>query len=137
MDSGISDIIEFDMISRSCECCNGNDFEPVYSKQSIVTNFEITYRFRVHVVVCRKCGFCFTSPSPTAEDLHRYYTNSLTHYKENGLPYSIGKRISTLQKYQSKQGIFVEIGGDKPKEFHRQCRKLFGTLIIYINRKLI
>jgi len=128
MNSRMADIIEFKMEVRKCECCGGNDFEPVWSNQSIVRKSTATYRFNVHVVVCRRCGFCFTSPSPTNEDLTHFYADGLSGYKEISLPYSIENRISVLERYSVPYGNFVEISGDHPEEFHRLCSDFFGTI---------
>jgi SAM-dependent methyltransferase len=80
-------------------------------------------------VVCRQCGFCFTSPGATAEALNRYYADGLTGYKGIALPYSIERRLQLLERYRAPSGVFVEIGGDRPEEFHRHCTGLFGTIL--------
>lgn len=114
---------------RNCECCDSRDVELVWSSQSVVKKATTTWLFPVRVVVCRQCGFCFTSPSPDSEELSRYYTDSFSGYKGIGLAYSIENRISILSRYSSPLGIFVEVGGDQPDEFHNRCSGLFGKML--------
>ena len=121
---------EITLHPRSCECCGGSNLEPVWSSQSLVKRATNVWRFPVYVVVCRACGFCFTSPGPKREDLARYYAEGLAGYKEIGLPYSIDARLSVLERYRATDGVFVEIGGDQPGEFHRRCAPFFGTLLV-------
>src|SRR3989337_1494911 len=110
---------------RSCECCGGTDLEPVWSSQSQVKRATNVWRFPVNVVVCRACGFCFVSPGPKSDDLSRYYAERQTGYKAIGLPYSVEARLSVLERYRVDDGVFVEIGGDQPDEFHRLCAPYF------------
>ena len=70
-------MIDVPLAARSCECCGGHDLEPVWSNRSVVRKALETYRFRVYVVVCRTCGFCFASPGPSRDDLRRYYAEGL------------------------------------------------------------
>lgn len=61
-----------------------------------------------------------------AAELERYHVEGLTGYKEIGLPYSIEARIGVLERYRVPGGVFAEIGGDAPDEFHQRCAPLFG-----------
>ncbi len=123
-------MLEISLEPRSCECCGGNDLEPVWSSQSIVTRATNTWKFPFNVAVCRICGFCFASPGPKRDDLARYHADGLAGYKEIGLPYSIDARMLVLEKYRMPTGVFAEIGGDKPDEFHRRCAPLFAKQLI-------
>ena len=118
-------MFEISLESRACECCGGNDLEPVWSSKSIVARANGTWLFPVNVVVCRSCAFCFASPGPRREILERYYAEGFASYKKNALPYSVDARISVLERYSVPHGVFAEIGGDQPGEFHRQCAQLF------------
>jgi hypothetical protein len=60
-------MIELPLEPRTCEYCGGNDLEPVWANQSVVRKSLGTYLFRVHLVVCRICGFCFASPGPSRD----------------------------------------------------------------------
>lgn len=117
---------ELELHLRVCECCGGKDLESVWSSEAIVARSSNTWRFPFNVAVCRLCGFCFNSPCPTSEDLSIYYADGFTGYKEIGLPYSIDARMTVLERYSAPNGVFAEIGGDQPGEFHRRCASLFG-----------
>jgi hypothetical protein len=69
------------------------------------------------------------SPAPVSEDLNRYHADGLTGYKGIGLPYLIERRLSVLETYRAPSGVFAEVGGDEPGEFHRRCASLFGQMI--------
>lgn len=122
-------IIEMKLTQRNCECCNSNDMELAWSSQSVVRRATATWLFPVRVVVCRRCGFCFTSPSPDIKELNSYHADGLSGYKGIGLPYSIENRVSILSRYSSPSGVFVEIGGDRPDEFHNRCAGLFEKML--------
>lgn len=121
---------EIKLQSRVCECCGGNNLEPVWSSEAIVTRASNIWRFPFSIAVCRNCGFCFNSPCPTSANLARYYADGLTGYKEIGLPYSIDARLTVLERYSAPNGVFAEIGGDQPDEFHRRCAPLFGKQLV-------
>jgi Methyltransferase domain len=121
---------EITLQSRACECCGGSDLEPVWSGQAIVARSSNTWRFSFNVAVCRTCGFCFNSPGPARDDLSRYYADGLAGCKEIGLPYPIDARMSVLERYSVPTGVFAEIGGDQPGEFHRRCAPLFAKQLI-------
>lgn len=114
---------------RVCECCGGSDLELVWQNSSVVTRANGEWRFPVSIVVCRVCGFCFSSPAPTKESLEKYYSNGYSGFKGIGLPYSIEARLALLKKYAAPNGVFAEIGGDDPGEFHKACSKLFQKQI--------
>ena len=121
-------IIHLQTEMRLCNCCGGSDLELMWSNKSIIVKSSSTWEFPVNVSICRNCGFCFSSPSPNSDDLMKYYGDGNTSYKEISLPYSIEERIRILDKYKVPDGIFVEIGGDAPGEFHRRCTKYFNQL---------
>ena len=115
---------------RLCECCGGNDLEQVWASETIVTQTKNTWQFPFSIVVCRNCGFSFNSPCPSSADLSRYYADGIAGYKQIALPYSIETRIEVLKKFSAPDGVFAEIGGDQPGEFHRHCSSLFGKLLL-------
>lgn len=122
-------LIKMTLEQRSCECCDSNDLELVWENQSVVRRATSTWLFPVRVVICRQCGFCFTSPSPALADLRRYHADGLSGYEGIGLPYSIDVRVSMLARYSVPSGIFAEIGGDRPDEFHDHCAGLFNKML--------
>lgn len=123
-------MLEISLEPRLCECCGGNDLEPVWSSQSVVTRARNTWKFPFNVAVCRTCGFCFASPGPKRDDLARYHADGLAGNKDIGLPYSVDARIVVLERYSVPDGVFAEIGGDQPGEFHRRCAPLFGKQLV-------
>lgn len=121
--------IDVGLEARSCELCRGQDLDLLWSNRSIVRKTDFAYQFRVHVVVCRTCGFCFTSPSAKADDLQQYYADGLSSYKGIGLAYSIERRLSILEKYRAPDGVFVEVSGDRADEFQRRSKAFFKEII--------
>lgn len=126
----VSNMIEIALQPRACECCGSADVEPLWSSFSIVKRAVHTWKFPFAVAACRKCGFCFASPGPRREDLARYHAEGLAGHKQIGLPYSIDARMQVLERYRAVQGVFAEIGGDEPGEFHRRCAPLFGKQLV-------
>ena len=122
-------MIRLPLEKRLCECCGGDDLDAVWSNTGVVKKATSSYLFEVHIVVCRKCGFCFASPGPQQEALKCYYADGLPRYKGIGLAYSIEKRLSVLERYSVPAGVFAEIGGDWPEECHARCTGLFGTIL--------
>lgn len=122
-------MLEIGLEPRICECCGGSDLDQVWSSQSVVRRSVNTWRFPVRVAICRTCGFCFASPGPKSDDLARYHADAMCGYKGIGLPYSIENRQSVLERYRAPAGVFAEVGGDQPGEFHRRCAGLFGKQI--------
>ena len=114
---------------RLCECCDGDDLELMWSSKSVVVRKVHTWEFPVNVSICRNCGFCFSSPSPNNNDLMKYHEDGNVGFKEISLPYSIEERLRTLNKYKVPGGVFVEIGGDGPGEFHQKASQYFSQLI--------
>lgn len=125
-----SNLLEIALEARACECCGAMNAESLWSSQSTVVRAHNTWKFPFNVAVCRSCGFCFASPGPRQDDLARYYADGLTGYKEIGLPYSVDARIRVLERYSVPDGVFAEIGGDQPGEFHRRCASLFGRQLV-------
>jgi hypothetical protein len=124
------EVINIETSERSCECCNGKTIKPAYSSSAKMVGAKKIWKFPVNIAICKTCGFCFSSPAPNKKILKKYYADGLVGYKNISLPYSIDIRVNTIKKYKAKKGIFVEIGGDNPEEFHRKCSKLFSKCIV-------
>ncbi len=123
-------MLEITLEPRSCECCGGDDLHPVWRSESVVVRARNTWRFPFSVAICRTCGFCFSSPGPRAADLEQYHAEGLTGHKEIGLPYSVDARMAVLERYSVPGGVFAEIGGDDPGEFHQRCAEIFGQQLV-------
>lgn len=115
---------------RPCECCGGSDLELVWQNSALVTRVNGEWQFPVNTVICRNCGFCFSSPAPTKDSLERYYLNGFSGFKGIGLPYSIEARVAILKKYSAPEGVFAEVGGDEPGDFHEACANLFKKQLV-------
>ena len=111
---------------RICECCGGDDLELMWSSKSIIVRRLYTWEFPVNISICRNCGFCFASPSPNNNDLMKYHEDGIVGFKEISLPYSIKERLRILEKYKVPDGVFVEIGGNDPGEFHEKFKQYFN-----------
>jgi predicted SAM-dependent methyltransferase len=114
---------------RLCECCDGDNLELMWTSKNVVVRKVHTWEFPVNVSICRNCGFCFSSPSPNSDDLIKYHEDGNVGFKGINLPYSIEERLRTLNKYKVPDGVFVEIGGDVPGEFHQKASQYFTKLI--------
>ena len=114
---------------RLCECCDGDNLELMWTSKNVVVRKVHTWEFPVNVSICRNCGFCFSSPSPKSDDLKKYHEDGNVGFKGINLPYSIKERLRTLNKYKVPDGVFVEIGGDGPGEFHQMASQYFSELI--------
>jgi hypothetical protein len=120
---------EFALHKRSCECCGGDNFEPVFEHSAVVVTAKNTWKFVNRTVVCKECGFCFQSPTPSVKDLEDYYKDGLSADENATLPYSADTRIELLKRYSVPNGVFAEVGGYESGEFHRRCAPLFGNKI--------
>jgi len=122
-------IIEMPLEPRNCECCGNTDLESVWTNESFVTKASASYRFKVFAVVCKICGFCFSSPVYRNEFLSDYYADGLSRSKDIMLPYSIEPRVAFLKKYSVPNGILAEIGGDQANDFQSSLNGFFDKVI--------
>lgn len=68
-DKGIS----MKLIHRHCTVCNSEEFIEVFRQKYVsITAFE-GIEYPLTVVLCSKCGFAYSNPSPAPEELQRYY----------------------------------------------------------------
>ena len=114
---------------RTCENCSQSEIDIIWQSESLVKRSKNMWRFPYKISICKNCGFCFSSPGPSKEDLRSYHKEGFSGFKKIGLPYSIENRIKVLKKYASPDGIFVEVGGDAPVEFHSELDKIFKQQI--------
>ena len=70
-------------------------------------------------MVCRRCGFAFVSPCPSASDLTDYYADSYEYWQGQSLDYSIDNRLQVLRESfpDGRSLSFVEVGGNAGKKF--------------------
>ena len=114
--------------NRNCECCGSDNVQNLWQNESKIVRYSGTWVFKVNIATCNHCGFTFTSPSITKEDLDEYHSEGFAGYKEIGLAYDIDTRLKFLKKYSKPDGKLVEIGGDMPDFFHQKCNGLFKEM---------
>ncbi|MDA8926840.1 hypothetical protein N9I85_06045, partial [Gammaproteobacteria bacterium] len=58
---------------RHCQCCGSSYLEKLWTNESRNTRHSRTWIFTINIVVCKDCGFSFTSPSLHEDDLNEYH----------------------------------------------------------------
>ena len=66
----------------------------------------------------------------------KYHEDGNVGFKGINLPYSIKERLRILDKYKVPNGIFVEIGGNDPGEFHEKLKQSNHDLKLTIDLNL-
>jgi SAM-dependent methyltransferase len=61
-------------IEIPCPLCGASDSDPAYEREH--ETGSTLGRIRKTEVLCRGCGFMFTNPRPSAEDMRRYYAEA-------------------------------------------------------------
>ncbi|MGI9543471.1 MAG: class I SAM-dependent methyltransferase [Cyclobacteriaceae bacterium] len=84
---------------RSCPICEHNEFKNfLIGKDHLVTNESFA------IVTCGQCGFKFTNPRPSPEELHKYYQSDeyISHQSNATNPldwiYKLARRYAIYQK---------------------------------------
>jgi SAM-dependent methyltransferase len=119
-------VLQIMLEPRPCTCCGSINLTYVWGGESVIVRSINTWRFPFSVAICQTCGFCFASPGPRLADLERYHSEGLTGHKGIDLPYCVDARMSVLERYSVPCGVFAEVGGDSPGEFHRRRTSLFS-----------
>ncbi|HEB90572.1 MAG TPA: methyltransferase domain-containing protein [Deltaproteobacteria bacterium] len=108
-------------IHVDCPLCGADDAEPVYERDH--ETGSTLGRLRKIDVLCRRCGFMYTDPRPSAADMRRYYaeasgaSGSVFHAMEPGsrLRGLIEERAAFMQPlvashFGSGPGAILDIG---------------------------
>ena len=119
---------EMNVEPRACICCGNENPIPVWNSESVVTRAKEDWRVPFFVSICGECGFSFASPAPVSKDLTEYHLQGLTGYKKIQLPTQSTSGFPLSRNTAEKDGVFIEIGGDLPEEFHSACSKLFKSV---------
>lgn len=101
--------MDFKTENIACAFCNGEDNKPFDKSQGWT------------IVECTKCGFKFTNPRPTAEELPKFYDRDYyldeeifgESYQEDGgaeSDFIYPKRITELENWFSERGKVLELG---------------------------
>jgi SAM-dependent methyltransferase len=61
------------LLNRNCSVCNSDNFTEVFhQKYESITAFGGA-GYSQNVVICKNCGFTYSNPSPSSEELSKYY----------------------------------------------------------------
>lgn len=100
-------------IKRICQICFNTD--PIFlisQKFSTIGNTDLSY----DIVICKHCGFIFSSNIPSEEDLTKYYKN-LNRYEGNegggvttNTKNAHSRIVRTLKKYLKSNASIFDIG---------------------------
>ncbi|TLG77610.1 methyltransferase domain-containing protein [Methylocystis sp. B8] len=113
---------------RNCESCHGNDLEQLW-RQSFTARTRLgQYRFDVNNVICRNCGFVFVSPVFDEADLADYYAGSFSAFAGAAPDYDVAKRLAFLDNVVPRGDLFIEVGANRPTEFHRRLKEIYGKV---------
>jgi SAM-dependent methyltransferase len=110
---------------RNCENCRGNDLEQLWHHSFTARTRSGQYRFDVNNVICRNCGFVFVSPVFDEADLDDYYEGSFGAFVDAAPDYDIEKRLTFLNEVIGGGDLFVEVGANRPTEFHRLLKSIY------------
>ncbi len=113
---------------RDCENCGGNDLEQLWQLSHDARTRVGIYRFNRTDVICRNCGFVFSSPVYRETDLAEYYMNSFAAFEGAEPDYSVEKCMAFLTKVSQKGEVFVEIGSNRPTVFHERVERLYERI---------
>lgn len=62
-----------ELINRNCSVCNSDDFTEAFrQKYESITALGGTSYLQT-IVICKKCGFTYSNPSPAPQELSKYY----------------------------------------------------------------
>ncbi|WP_081098161.1 methyltransferase domain-containing protein [Leptospira borgpetersenii] len=113
---------------RPCPCCVSEDFESLWSYEHITKTRTKCWLFRVHNVICKKCGFVFASPAADSQVLLQYYQDSLSTFMGQTLDYDFEKRINIIKRYKKEGGTYLEIGANQKTKFHDELEKIYSKV---------
>src|SRR5205085_7960164 len=113
---------------RNCENCGGSDLEQLWHQSFTARTRSGNYIFDVNNVVCTNCGFVFVSPVFNEADLTDYYASSFSAFADAAPDYDIARRLAFLDKVAPKGDLFVEVGANRPMEFHRRLKEIYGKV---------
>ncbi|MES2394591.1 MAG: class I SAM-dependent methyltransferase [Bacteroidota bacterium] len=117
-------------IERSCDNCGSSNMENLWEYSHKTRTMSKIWKFNVHNVICKECGFVFTSPALRQEYLMDYYEDSYSQFTEQQPDYSIQKRLSIIDKYfPNYTDCYIEIGANSKSQFHNQLNNKFKTVL--------
>lgn len=112
--------------AAACACCDEKDnFETLWENRVVAETRQNRWQFDNNVIICKNCGFVFTSPVPSEKTLSDYYSDTWAYYGSQEIDYSIEKRIDFIKRHMRKKGVFVEIGSNQKNEFQQDLERVF------------
>lgn len=115
---------------RCCDCCQSKDVEALWHYEHTTTTRTLRWLFDVHNVICKNCGFIFTSPVADKDELNEYYKDSFVKYKNQALDYDIDKRTRIIKSFFPDKGrVFFEVGSNSKSKFHLWLEDYFEQVI--------
>ncbi|EMF80399.1 methyltransferase domain protein [Leptospira weilii serovar Topaz str. LT2116] len=112
---------------RPCPCCASEDFESLWSYEHVTKTRTKYWFFNVHNVICKTCGFVFTSPAADSQVLLQYYQDSFSTFMNQNLDYDFEKRMDIIRRYGGK-GKYLEIGANQKTKFHNELEKIYSKV---------
>ena len=115
---------------RDCDICGNPDLKSTWKYPYSVRTSHYVFGWQVHIVICKKCGFVFTSPAPEEKSLEEYYGDGLGLFNQQILDYSIEKRIALIRRHAPPGGTasYVEIGSNNCPELLQQLKSIVGQI---------
>ena len=113
--------------ARPCECCGGEDLEPLWKYELETRTRNGRFVFNVNNVICRHCGFVFVSPVFRESDLSAYYADAFSSFEMQTLDYDPGVRLALLNEVAC-DGVFVEVGAHQRTAFHEELARRYSAV---------
>jgi hypothetical protein len=113
---------------RSCDVCGGDDLDRLWQQRHDVAARNGHYLFEGNVSICRRCGFVFMSPVYDQSELEEYYESSYGALEGARPDYDIDRRIAFLKSVGAFGGRYLEIGANRPSEFHARLAGHFTAV---------
>ncbi len=123
--------IEIPLVKRKCDNCHGDSLVDLWNYKTMTKTRSTQWVFRVYNVICKNCGFIFTSPVLNQEYLLKYYRDSFSAVDGQTLDYDIQNRLIVIDKYMSEcsNNVYLEIGANLNSKFHSKLQERFKQLI--------
>ena len=124
--------ITIERTPRSCDCCgcDVNDLESLWNYEWTGKTRDSRLKFQVSNVICKQCGFTFTSPCSSEESLRAYYADSLPASDYAKETYNTERRIVLINRHREESSVFADIGAGKRSPFHEALEKYFDKVLL-------
>lgn len=111
-------------VNRNCEVCGSSKHTVLCHSIDVLNEMGGIVEIEVKLVSCSGCGFVFMNPTPSQDELNRYYANIPALFQPE-LLYSIDNRLCVIKKFLRNNIGFLEIGGNNAGAFHSRLKELF------------